>query len=252
MQHQLSKIKIYCTDNYNLFKRVDGNRGLNIKKIERIITEINAGNDVLDLYPVVVKENKTSLELLDGQHRIEVAKKLKRPVHYVIKKEAMNLYQVAKVNSNVEKWTADDFIKCYIAAGNNNYKQLEKFHQTYKMSIGVCITMLDQGIIKTDQGSTAELYQDFQTGAFVVKKYKEAVQLAEICKSFEPFECWNNRSFILSISKIINSDKCEMDILLKKYRADPKRLEKQPDWRKYLTNLEEIYNLGNSKRRVIF
>jgi len=252
MQHQVSKIKVYCTENYNLFKKVDGNRGLNTKKIERIISEIESGNDVLDLHPVVVKENKTSLEVLDGQHRIEVAKRLKRQVHYVLKKEAMNLYQVAKVNSNVEKWKADDFIKCYIAAGNNNYKQLEKFHQTYNISVGVCLTMLDQGIINNDQGATANLYRDFETGVFVVKKYKEAVQLVEICKSFEAFEGWNHRSFILAISKIISSDKCEMDVLLKKFKADPRLLQKQSDWRKYLTNLEEIYNIGNHKRRVIF
>lgn len=252
MEHTKSKVIVYQTSEYNRFKKVEGNRSINNKKIDRIIAEIQAGNDVLDHHPVLVKEGKNALEVLDGQHRIEVAKKLKRPVHYVIKKESMNLYQVAKVNSNVEKWTAQDFIKCYVAAGNENYKKIDKFQRQYKIAIGVCLSMLDHGGLKADFSAAAELVREFETGVYVVKKYKEAVMLAEICKSFEDFSNWNSRSFIVAISKIINAGKCDMDVLLKKYKEDPRRLESHGNWKKYLVNLEEIYNTGYSKRRTIY
>jgi len=48
------------------------------------------------------------------------------------------------------------------------------------------------------------------------------------------------------------ANKCELDVLLRKFKSNIKALEIQRTWRSYLTNLEEIYNAGNSKRRVIY
>lgn len=253
MEHVASKIKVYMTEDYKRFSKIDGNRPINKKKIANIIEEINAGNDVLAECPVLVKElNQTKLEILDGQHRFEVSKQLKRPVHYIVKKQEMNLYNIAKVNSNTEKWKAEDFINCYVKAGNKDYEIIDQFHKQYKAAVGVCLSMLHHGGLKADFGAAANLVKEFETGIYKVKKYKEAVQLIEICKSFEPFEAWNSRNFIVAISKILAANKCELDVLLRKLKADPSKLQKQADWRKYLVNLEEIYNIGNSKRRVIY
>lgn len=251
MNHTLSKVKVYQSDDYSLFKYLDGNRAINNKKIEKIIKEIESGNDILDEVPILVNDNKTHLEVLDGQHRLEVAKRLKRLVHYTIKKNKMSLYNVAKVNSNTEKWTAEDFINCYTKAGNENYVKIGNFYKKYKIGVGSILSLFTYGIQKHD-GTIAELFIAFEQGTFEVKKYKEAVQFAELCKSFSAFPNWNTRAFLIAISKIIRADKCEMDVLLKKFNEDPKQLTYHPDWKGVITNLEEIYNKGNSKRRVIF
>lgn len=251
MNHTKSKITIYQTDDYSLFKLLDGNRPLNKKKIEKIIHEIETGNDILDEVPILVNENKNHLEVLDGQHRLEVAKKLKRSVHYTIKKSKMSLYNVAKVNSNTEKWTSEDFINCYSKAGNENYIKIGAFYKKYKIGVGSILSLFTYGIQNHD-GTIAELFVQFEQGAFEIKKYKEAVQFAELCKSFSAYSNWNTRAFLIAISKIIRGDKCQMDVLLKKFNDDPKQLTYHPDWKGVITNLEEIYNKGNSKRRVIY
>jgi hypothetical protein len=251
MNHTPSKVKVYQTTDYKLFKLVDGNRSMNKNKIDRIIKEIKSGNDVLDESPILVNEIKNFLEIKDGQHRFEVAQQLKRPVHYIIKERNLSLYNVAKVNSNTEKWKASDFINCYAKAGNDNYKQLAKFHKAYGIAIGTCLTILTYGANKHD-GSREDLIVAFQQGTFVVKKYKEAVQFAEICKSFSAFSGWNGRGFIVAISKILQADKCDFDILLKKFNRDTTKLTNQSNWKGYVNNLEMIYNYDNSKRKVIF
>lgn len=252
MNHTKSKVIVFQTTDYKLFENMDGNRPLNKKKISRIIEEIKSGNDILDQVPVLVKETKNKLQVVDGQHRVDIAKQLKRPVHYIIKAEDMNLYNVAKVNSNVEKWSDQNFIDAYVKAGNNNYSQLDKFHKKYGFAVGVCLTMLTHGGLKADFSASAQISKEFQNGSFEVKKLKEATQLAEICKQFEDFPGWSSRNFVVAISKIIVANKCELDILLRKFKANIKALEIQRTWRSYLTNLEEIYNAGNSKRRVIY
>lgn len=253
MQHSPSKVKVFKTDNYKLFENVDGNRPLNKKKIQRIIDEINAGNDILDEVPVLVKEAGKKLQVLDGQHRVDICIQLQRPVHYIVHKQDMTLHNVAKVNSNVEKWTDQDFIRCYIKAGNNNYKKLKDFHDKYGIAVGLCLALLTNGSLKYDGGSAAEKSRlQFEQGLFEVKAQKEAVQLAELCKSFDAFKGWNGRPFIIAICKILAAEKAEFDVLVSKFADDPSKLGFHSNWKSYLTNLEEIYNKGNSKRRTIF
>jgi hypothetical protein len=163
----------------------------------------------------------------------------------------MSLYQIAKVNGNVEKWKPIDFINCYAAAGNEDYVKLGKFHKKYGIAIGSCLSLLTQGLQKHD-GTIAEEYVKFEQGTFTITKYKEAVQFVEICKSFEAYKGWNRRGFLIAISKILRAEKCEMDVLLRKFNDDPKQLTYHADWKGFITNLEQIYNIGNSKRRVIY
>lgn len=251
MNHSLSKIKVYKTEDYSVFKAITGNRSLNKVKIDRIVKEIQGGNDVLDEHPILVTEKNNHLEVSDGQHRLEVAKKLGRPVHYIIKEEKMSLYNIAKVNSNVEKWKPIDFINCYAAAGNENYIKLGKFHKKYGIAVGSCLSVLTRGLQSHD-GNIASEYVAFEHGTWVITTYKEGVQFVEICKSFEAFSGWNKRGFLIAISKILRAEKCEMDVLVRKFNEDPKRLTYHADWKGFINNLEEIYNKGNSKRRVIY
>lgn len=251
MDHKLSKIKVYVTDDYKRFEFIKGNRKTNKTKQENIMADIDSGNDILDESPVLVKEVKNKLRVLDGQNRVQICEALSRPVHYIIKEADMSLYNLAKVNSNVEKWKGVDFINCYREAGNENYIQLDKFYKKYHFGIGVCLSLLTYGTQKNDGGGH-ELIVAFQQGTFEVKTYKEAVQFAEVCKSFSAFTGWTGRGFVIAIQKIIQADKCEFDVLIKKFNYNPKRLQHQSNWKGYMANLEEIYNIDNSKRRVIF
>jgi len=251
MKHSVSGIKVYQSKDYKLFRSIDGNRSLNKKKIERIIREINSGNDILAECPILVRENGKGLEVVDGQHRVEISRALGRPVHYIIKQEKMSLYQIAKVNSNVEKWTPEDFINCYAKAGNENYLKLGKFHKKYRFAVGMCLSLLTFGIAKHDV-KVAQLYVEFEHGRFEIKTWKEAVQFAEICQNFSSYKNWRCRGFVMAMSKIIAAEKCDIDVLLSKFSSDPSQLTYHSDWKGFIANLEQIYNKGNQKRRYIF
>jgi hypothetical protein len=251
MNHTAAKVKVFCTTDYSLFKMVDGNRPINKKKVERIIKEIKAGNDVLDECPILVTEQNGHMDIKDGQHRFQIAKQLKRAVHYIIHEQQMSLYNVATMNSNTEKWTAENFINCYATAGNENYIRLKQFRDKYNIAIGSCLTLLTYGVQKND-GLISTLYDHFQQGTFEIKTYKQAVQYMELCKSFSEYKYWTSRAFLISMTKILQAGKCDMDVLLKKFNENPLALIYSPDWKKIIANLEEIYNKGNTKRRTIF
>lgn len=252
MNHKPSKITVFVTDDYSRFNFIDGNRETKNPKKERIKKDIAGGTDILDESPVLTIERKNKLDIIDGQNRFEIAKELERPVHYIVyRKGDMTLYQIAKINSNFEKWTNEQFMNCYRKGENPNYKKIYSFYNKYKISISLCLVLMTYGGIKRGS-SKDDLHQKFKEGLFEVKTYKEACQVAEICKSFEEFKGWSQKPFVTAICKILEAGVAEMDKLLAKFKRDPKRLQPRNNFKEYLADLQLIYNIDNSKQRVIY
>ena len=248
MEHIESSIKVYYTLNYSMFKAIRGNRLLNEPKIKRIMNDIKSGTDMLRYYPIVVDEN---MNVIDGQHRLYIAKKLKCNVYYIISKKA-TLHEIAKINSNTEKWSNDDFINCYIVNGNKNYEILRDFKDKYRFPLSVCQYLLMYGDAVRDGGND-DIKQIFQQGKFRVEKQQRATEIAENVLLFSRFKNHKSRTFIVAISKIIHTGKCQLSEIVDKYnQQDESVLKQQANYKGYLTNLEEIYNYKCSKRRLIF
>lgn len=250
LQHVESAVKINFSKDYGSFKMINGNRELNEHKIKRIEKDINSGIDVLKYCPIMVVESNNRLEIIDGQHRFWVAKKLLRPIHYVLVSD-LNLHAIAKINSNTEKWKGEDFLNCYIQLGNENYVKLRAFMEKYHLSITTAVVLLTLGYNMNDSGSHLES-GFFEKGEFVIKTEQEAEIIAEHAIKFSKFKYWKNRSFLAAIAKILVADKCSFKELVEKFVRNSERLEKQEKYKEYLINLENIYNIGAHTRKVIY
>lgn len=249
--HKPSTTVVFQTTDYSLFSFLKGNRAINKKKVDRIINEINGGNDMLPYYPIQVRFENNKLIILDGQHRFFICNKLKKQVHYILVTEEKSMLDIAKVNSNVEKWKTADFINCYVTAGINDYKILNEFMQTYGFSLGICLYLLTEGYPGKVTGSQPELYEEFTNGKFKVTKQNEAIAFAEICKQFADFKNWRSRNFVLAIYRIIKSEKVAIEDVIEVFKRYPGMLKEQATFKDYIMNLEQIMNVGRKIRVVI-
>ena len=109
---------VYETRNYEMFKKLLGNRDVTNQRINRIATSIKSVGYVMN--PIVINGNN---EIIDGQGRVEALKLLDMPVHYVIDKNA-GLEQCVQLNVNGTPWNTIDYIKSYKQQGNENYVRL--------------------------------------------------------------------------------------------------------------------------------
>jgi len=250
MKHIESSQQIYFTNEYAVFKMMNGNRQLNEKKINKIISEIQRGNDMLKYYPIQVRENGGRLDILDGQHRFYISKKLKRPVFYILVKEEKSMPDIAKINSNVEKWKPEDFINCYVQFGNENYLELQKFMDKYGMSLGVSLKLLDAGNPGAE-GSSGDMNEEFRAGSFLVKQKEAAYKLADKCMMFADFPGWKRRSFIIAIYKIIKAGLYNIDDLASDFKKHPEYLTQQANYKAYINILEQMANIRKQKRVII-
>lgn len=250
LQHTLSTVMVFQSDDYGRFKMLLGNRELNETKIKRIIKDIQEGIDVLKYYPITVAEKKGRLEILDGQHRYYISKKLKRPVHYILMKEERELPDIAKINSNTERWKTKDFINCYIQQGNKNYELLQQFMDTYPFTVTISVKLLTHGHPGTESGLGDS--QEFQRGKFKVNFWDKAIEFANLVKLFEEFPVWRERGFIIALYRINEAKKVDVKEILDKCKKHPDMLKKQAGFKEYIFNLESIYNKGRQIRVVIY
>lgn len=251
LHHYTSTVVVFQSTEYKNFTMIKGNRPLNEVKMNKIIKQIESGNDMLAYYPIQVRVVGGKMEILDGQHRFVICKKLKRPVHYIIVTENKSMSDIANINSNVEKWKGINFINCYIQDGNENYKLILKFNDTYQFSLGVTLMLLSTGNPGSGNGAIDTLSSKFQQGTFEVQKFDQAVEFAEICKQFSTFKNWRQRALLIAIYRIWQAGKIPIEDLIAAFNKNPAMLTEQANFKDYILCLEKIMNVGKKIRVII-
>lgn len=115
------------TEDYKQFKVLKGNRRVLSKHVDNLAQSIALNPDLLRIRPILVNKD---FEVIDGQHRLAAAKKLKVPVWY---EDGGNLTaeDAVIINNNQRNWSMLDYIRNYAAYGKQDYKALLSFHDEH-------------------------------------------------------------------------------------------------------------------------
>lgn len=240
--------KIQFRKDYEMFSFLQGNRPLNHNKIQKIVSDIEAGFNLLPYCPVIVFEKDFKLFIVDGQHRFEAAKLTESPVFYVVSEE-LNLFQIATMNSKQEKWSEKDFLNCYIELGISDYSQLKDLIQKYHFSLAVVAELLMNGVYTKGK----EIIDVFRSGNFKVNHLETAeASLSLITDIFGRYKFFNDRNLMLAVQQLKSKGLCDFDYLKEKIKKAPMVLDKQSSSKDYIFNIERVYNHKNTIRKAIF
>lgn len=116
--------KIYETYDYSIFKKLVGNRPVN-SHVNAIAKSMK--NDGWIGAPIEVNEK---MEVVDGQHRLEAAKRVGIPVRYEVQK-GLNLRKCQVMNNTSKGWRNSDYVNSQIELGNKNYERLKNMMDKY-------------------------------------------------------------------------------------------------------------------------
>jgi len=238
-----SGVEVLCSQNYEMFHFMKGNRHLNDAKIKKIIFSVQNGLDLFKYCPIMVNNDHY---VIDGQHRFACCKKLKFPIYYVVVPK-FTLRQVAEMNNNASRWTSNDFLQCYIDIGYPDYKQLQKFIDANGVNIGVAISLLSSGSV------TSGHQDDFKDGLFKVEYLEKAERLMEHAKSYAQLcPTYRTRNFLRALEVLNDSTGYNQDEVIEKLSQHQLTIEQKNSPKEYLQHLEELFNFHNSKRRRIY
>lgn len=142
--------QVYETEEYDMFSYRIDNRDVseNIKLRE----EIKACGI---LVPIIVNEK---YEVIDGQHRVELAKSLKKPIPFVVIKGA-GKKEIISINTTSKQWLLSDFINSYAHEGIEEYETMSKLLNDYDVSAGALCCL---AFNTTDTGATLRKVREGQ------------------------------------------------------------------------------------------
>lgn len=237
--------EIKSTRNYEMFKKLEGNRATTVARVNKIKKSIMTVGYITS--PILVNEN---MEIIDGQGRFEALKELSLPVEYIVQ-EGLNVKECIAMNIYQTNWKVIDYIKSYAAKGNPSYVKLVDLMNEFPLVANteiMAIAIFEIGRfdpLKTREGDleiTQEQYEEAR------EKLKFIYPIAEEYKS------------ITRIRLILNAMLyCLYIPGIDKYRLKSKvisiletgKIPPIPTVDEAMQLMEEIYN-RNSKRETFY
>lgn len=235
--------------NYRAFKFIKGNRPIVESKVKKLIEAVEGGLNLFQYCPVLVNKE---MYVIDGQHRLEACKRLKLPVYYCMVKD-ITLAQIAKLNSAQNKWKIDDFFNCFIETGNKEYKTLHLFAEKWSLSTNVAAQLMMNGSV--NEGGGGFISDTFREGLFVAKHPEQAHKIIKAVYDYQNVidnKLLTTRAFIGAIQSLLKSPDYDHKAVVEKLTSKNLQISKKATYKEYIYHIEELFNKGNSIRKIIY
>lgn len=237
----MAQMKVVETQNYDMFKRLIGNR----EDIERRAKNIKKSiSEHGQIQPILVNEKN---EVIDGQARLECCRGLGIPVKYLVIPK-LGIDDCRTVNSNSSKWTLSDWINSYADSGDVSYIYLKHIIASYRQ-LGI------RTIISIATGMQ-EWNKNVKAGKFDCDeaRYEKVCKALTYCLLFEPVikDVKGRRElYYIALGFCYSLDPVDNDALYEKVMMNQLELIPVATTEQALTVLERIYNYRLSAKNKV-
>lgn len=231
----------YRTEDYSIFKRLDGNRAVLARRVSRISKSISENGYIYN--PIVVNEH---FEIIDGQGRFEALKLSGLPVDFVVA-EGARLTDCVALNAYTSAWTLTDYVDSYCELGNENYIRFrELIHEFPRLTI--------RTIVQFATGLSGIPQNKIKQGTLVIQadmmdEIIDNLSFVNLCQPALANVKGSHDSYYYAVgfAKMVGAN--TERILNCLSRAD---LSPSPDVKTALNNLSDLYNwhLADASKRI--
>jgi hypothetical protein len=233
--------KIYESSDYDSFVIMKENRKvtLNSRKVEYLRTSMHKFGQLI---PGIINEKN---EIIDGQHRLYVAKLLSIPFKFLVC-PGLTIREVLEVNNSQKAWVAEDYLQSYVAQDNENYKLLDRFHKNFDKLSLMNVRLLF--------GDDSRNNGDFSEGLLKIdadaccRANKIAILLYYIADIYPKY---NKKSFVKAIITLVKDPGFKEDVFIAHLSANRQGLYDCVTTTAYLKCLQDLYNRGLSQKNRI-
>lgn len=185
-------------------------------------------------YPISCVATGGKLVVKDGQHRLALCMELGLDVYYVI--EGVD-YDIAEVNSAVEKWRPDDYAGKHAASGNHEYAEGLSFARSHGLPIRTAFAMLSGTM------TFQNVRDEFRNGSFEVRDRDYANAVAGLYSGLVSINAKAKKDVLLKACMMVaRVDGFCSKRMLQKAKRRPEMIQPYSTTDACLTMLEEIYN----------
>lgn len=226
--------KIESTTRYDRFIFKKGNRPVR-KRVVSLISAIEQHNQLAE-YPILVSErNDGKLEIADGQHRYEAARALKVPIFFIRSRHPITIEQIAAANQLQKSWSLADWMESWIGRGNEEYRTLKEFSDTFRLPITVGLEIIG----RTYGGNSCD---SFKQGNFKVTDLAFGQTVGHVLGALRGHLPVADLRLVRAIVRVLRVRNISIDRLVKKLVSHSSMFERQATWMKYVELIERLYN----------
>ncbi len=206
--------KVYKTSEYSAFSHLRENRDRNELHVATLMESFQTDGY---LFTIIIVNEK--IEIIDGQHRFEAAKRLHLPVYFMVMPH-WEIHQVAVLNVNSRNWTMEDFMNAHAKGGNNHYVVFKTFYEQHEFNITTA-QMIIFG--RRSKGPTRD--DEFRSGKMITEadqmkeSYKKARKITEL-KQFHP-KGWTAGNFVEVMLQLFLTKGYDHGHLLEQFKKNP-------------------------------
>lgn len=227
-----------CHEMFSFDKR---NRPIDSLHVARLMASIKERNLLSD-HPILVTADGI---VLDGQHRLEAARRLGVPIWYTIAQDT-TIYDVRSLNTDRDKWGADDVLHFHASQGNEEYIYIQKVvleNPDFKMSAIIGLLMY---------GDAVEREKEFNGGTFKCKRRKFANVVMSNTRAFSSIISWYTYTvFLRSIASCVDTQGYDNAKMLRKATMLGDKFKKQVDVTSTLEHMTYVYNYKEPESRHV-
>ena len=242
---------IHCTHDLSVFKIIDGNRNINLGHVERLVKSIK-DNGFLKT-PIIVNK---FYEVVDGQHRLEAAKKVNSQIYY-IKVDDYDLNTAITLNANSSNWSLIDYVRSYCDLGFKDYIKLNELYESNRdFSLAICAELSTNNIasyLPSNRSKSPENVDLLKRGLFEYNVNNNAEYIFEAMRKIKGFiNESHTTNYCRSIKKCLEIKEFQLDQFVKKVTNYPEQYRKASSLNIIIANIEHIYNFNvkNVKNRI--
>jgi len=229
---------------YGKFGMVVGNRVYKESHAAKLSKSIQE-NNMLGACPIVCIQKGTSLDVIDGQHRLGAAKMLGISVPYIVV-DGVTAEDIARLNRDQKGWGSKDYLHHFCVMGETEYLTLRSFIDQTGMPTTLAASLVS-GVI--NEGGKLMQFKEGRYKAsgvdFAYKVYSELEKMREAGCTFT-----KERSLVKAIQNImIAVPEFDASRLVLRMRYMP--LEKRASWVDYCTQIDRLYNYRAGKKNVV-
>lgn len=242
------KEQVLKTREYHKFSMLAGNRKVNPAHVRRL--EKSMAVRYL-ISPIIINE---FYQIIDGQHRFHVCKKLQLPVYYIIV-TGYGLNEVQILNTNASNWKKVDYLNAYCDLKYPEYLKFRQFMQQFpEFGFQACEMLLaNKTIVRTSEARKEYrtdgnvkgqvMFRTFADGDFVCVDYEYSCELAKNILMLKPYTtAFNRKAFIAAMVQLFKSEQYDHEEFLGKLAQQPTALVDCVNVSQYKSLIEEIYN----------
>lgn len=239
-------LQIQKTQDYSLFKTIEGNRKVDKSHVKKMIAVIEKDNQ-LAVHPIIVNKD---FSVIDGQHRLEAAKTLGVEIYYV-KSDTISDFHVIDGNVNQKIFEVDDFIHYFSTKDKNPvYIKIVSMLKATGLKPKALLTLI-LGVV------SASILEVLKTGKFKFSDREDPNHILDFYKDFtayakdkrlKPISMFTNHNFTRALRWMFNTTGFDPKVFFKKLDLrwfDLKPQRTSEDWYNLLIN---IYNYKNHNR----